>query len=119
MMPRERHLRLGGASFAHPAASPGGPGCAEDLTSSTRSRVVLARQVATLGKADQAGELELDEREEQRVRGYSPLWAALPRSASAGPLPGSAASEGLTGTFGFSISPRRSIRRSHCSGFRT
>ena len=70
---------------------------------------VAAHDVAPGRRAEPARELPLHEAEAAVVR-YGPLRDGLALSA---------ALDGATDTFGFSILPRRSIRRDHCSGFST
>lgn len=108
--PQGRGLRLGLAGPA-PLADARGRGAdpLQDEDALLRSRIGGAGQVAPVAKRQGPGEIELDEPEQ----GQSPLPAERPPLV----VSGSEYLEGWTGTSGFSISPRRVIRRCHCSGF--
>lgn len=106
---QRRGLLLGLARPAPLAAARGrGADPLQDEDALRRSCGVGARQVAPVGQRQRPGEVELDEPEQ----GQSPLPAEAPPLV----LSGTAYLEGRTGTSGFSISPRRLIRRCHCSG---
>ncbi len=109
---RQRQRRCLLLGLARPAAPPAAGRRRADLLQDEDAlrglRVEPANQVAAVGQRQRSSEVELDEPEQ----GQSPPAEMPPLVRS-----GTAYFEGWTGTSGFSISPRRLIRRLHWSGF--
>jgi len=106
---QRRRLAVGLARLSPAAAGGGGTDLLQDEDGLGGLRVEPPDEVAPVGERQRPGELELDEPEQ----GQSPSPAEMPPLVRSG----TAYFEGWTGTSGFSISPRRLIRRLHWPGF--